>query len=82
MILSTCRRILQDKLAPISFGIVSDTGHHFFVVAHDFKVDCKGRLVLWLRRWLVLRRVVSVVEAGKWERILRGITWDDVKLEG
>ena len=81
MIHFTCRKLWQhiaNRLAPTSFGIVGDEGHHFFVIAHDFKIDRAGRLVLWQRHWLILRRVVSVVGAGKWARILRGVTWEDI----
>lgn len=63
---------------PVSFGIMDEQGGMFFVIAHSFRVDRRGRLVFWERRGL-FRRLKSVVEAGKWERVLEGISMDDFK---
>jgi len=65
---------LSRKRALISFGITDETGGMFFIEAHNFTLDSDGRLLFWKGR-----RVISVIEAGKWQRILEGISLEDFK---
>lgn len=60
----------------VSYGVTDETGGMFFVEAHRFTMDGGGRLLFWKRGWLS-RRVIAVVEAGKWQRVLKGISLED-----
>lgn len=62
--------------ALVSYGVTDETGGMFFVEAHRFTMDGDGRLLFWERGWL-FRRVIAVVEAGKWQRVLEGISLED-----
>ena len=55
-----------------SFAITSDAGHTFFVEADAVHVDRNGRLLF--RRWYGC--IVGGVDAGKWARFVRGLTFE------
>lgn len=61
-------------MAPASFGIIDDQGEHYFIQADSLTVTKSGRL-LFRRRWAVCAAVAD----GKWERVLKGITLDDME---
>ena len=58
-----------------SYAITSDTGHTFFVEADAVHVDRHGRLLF--RRWYGC--IVGGVDAGKWARFVRGLTFEDMQ---
>jgi len=58
-----------------SYAITSADGHTWFVEADRARVDRHGRLVF--RRWYGC--VVAGVDAGKWDRFVRGLTLEDVQ---
>lgn len=57
------------------YAVMSDTGHTWFVEADRAHVDRHGRLLF--RRWH--GRVVAGVDAGKWSRFVRGLTFEDIQ---
>lgn len=69
---------LTQKRAPFSYGVTDDRDGEFIVEAHKFSLDADGRLLFWKRGWL-FQRVVSVVEAGKWQRVQEGIRLEDLE---
>lgn len=58
-----------------SYAITSSDGHTFFIQADRAHVDRHGRLLF--RRWY--GRVVGGVDAGKWDRFIEGLTFEDVQ---
>ena len=58
-----------------SYAITSNDGHTWFVQADRAHVSRHGRLLF--RRWYGL--VVAGVDAGKWARFVRGLTFEDVQ---
>jgi len=61
--------------APTSFGVVDDRGEMYFVSADRLTVDKSGRLLFW-RHGII---ICAVVAEDRWQRVLKGITLDDVK---
>lgn len=60
--------------APASFGVKDSQGEHFFVPADRLTVTKSGRLLFW-RRGVVC----AAVAEDKWERVLKGISLEDVE---
>ena len=58
-----------------SYAITSADGHTFFVEADAAHVDRHGRLLF--RRWYGC--IVGGVDAGKWARFVRGLTFEDMQ---
>ena len=58
-----------------SYAITSNDGHPFFVKADRARVNRHGRLLF--RRWY--GRVGAGVDAGKWARFVRGLTFEDMQ---
>lgn len=72
----TLRERLANLFAPTSFGIVDNRGEMYFVLADRLTVTKSGRLLFWRRG-----TVCAAVAQDKWERVLKGISLDDVKKE-
>lgn len=62
---------ITEYFNPRSYGIKDDAGLMFFVEARRFDID-DGRLLFWRGR-----RLVAVVDAGKWQRVLEGVALGD-----
>lgn len=60
--------------APASFGIVDSRGEMYFVQADRLTVTKSGRLLFW-RRGVIC----AAVAEGKWERVLKGISLEDME---
>ncbi len=60
----------------VSFGVMNDQGEMYFVRADRVEMDGAGRLAF---RAGTDGEIVAAVAAGKWERVLKGISMDDVK---
>ena len=58
-----------------SYAITSADGHTYFVEADRARVNRHGRLLF--RRWYGC--IVAGVDAGKWSRFVRGLTFEDVQ---
>jgi hypothetical protein len=65
---------VTDLFAPASFGIVDNQGEMRFVSADTFTVSKSGRLLFWRRGVLC-----AAFAEDRWQRVLKGITLDDVK---
>jgi hypothetical protein len=65
---------IADLFAPASFGIVDDKGEMRFVFADRFTVSESGRLLFWRHGVLC-----AVFAEDRWQRVLKGITLDDVR---
>jgi hypothetical protein len=66
---------LRKRLAaPASFGIVDERGEMYFVLADRLMVTKSGRLLFWRGGG-----ICAAVAEDKWERVLKGISLDDVK---
>jgi hypothetical protein len=71
---------LFKRRDPVSYGVKDGRGEMFFVEAHGFDVDRKGRLRFWKKGWL-FKRLISVVQADEWKRILEGVSLEDFRGE-
>ena len=60
-----------------SFGIERKDGAVVFVDAHDFIIDCDGRLIFYLAG----KRVAAYI-AADWVRVMRGLVPDDLRQGG
>jgi len=67
---------LAASFAPASFGIVDNQGEMYFTLADRLTVTKSGRLLFWRHG-----TVCAAVAEDKWERVLKGISLDDVKKE-
>jgi len=65
---------LAKSFTPASFGIIDNRGEMYFVQADGFTVTKSGRLLFRRRGTLC-----AAVAEDKWERVLKGITLDDVE---
>lgn len=65
---------LAKLFAPASFGVVDDRGEMFFVLADRLTVTKSSRLLFWRHGALC-----AAVAEDKWERVLKGITLDDME---
>lgn len=62
----------------VSYGVKDEQGEMFFVEAHGFDVDRKGRLKFW-KHGKLFKRTVSVVQADEWKRVLEGVSLEDFR---
>lgn len=65
----------------VSHGIYAADGSMFFVVADGFDVDGEGRLIFW-QKVRGRCRTVAAVDAGRWTRVLRGVSLEDFQERG
>lgn len=71
-----CSSFIESLVArarPVSFCVISASDSMWFVDAHKFEVDRKGRL-----RFECWGREVAVANAGEWKRVVRGLSFEDV----
>jgi len=68
------RERLINLFAPTSFGIVDNRGEMYFVLADSLTVTKSGRLLFWRHS-----TVCAAVAEDQWQRVLKGISLDDVK---
>ncbi|MBW2637988.1 MAG: hypothetical protein JRC86_10800 [Deltaproteobacteria bacterium] len=69
----TIRERIATMFAPNSYGIKDGTGAMFFLEARRVRVDRAGRLIFSS----LAGYVVAIVDADKWERVLKGVTLED-----
>jgi len=67
----TIRERIKQVFPLRSYGVKDDMGTVFFIEARSVSVK-NGRL-LFKSRW----RLVAAVDAGKWQRVLEGLSLED-----
>jgi len=65
---------IAGLFAPASFSVIDDRGEMYFVSADRLTVGKSGRLLFW-RHGIIC----AAVAEDRWQRVLKGITLDDVK---